>query len=369
MKAFRNKKTVGLRRPFFFEDRALIEITRILLYEGIYVPNDYIEEFLDENFVVVVAANGYSHRELSVQSSERELHVGLVFYRARHKAVYGLIGSHCKQIGIQNADIAHSDERIEIAYLDSRFAYRVGEDRVGELEKGKAVETHELVVLALSHGVEHFDECVVYRGADAFHGALHKAGVVGKSARFLAAFDMSSEVHHAGDRESVGGGVIAELVQAVHIYREHKVVDGHAVVLAYLAELVEGFLIHLTAVDHRLVFLTRLRHREIMLVFDRGYILVELLRRFLVVAFELRVDLVVGARSRLDLHARAARKHRVVVGGEAFQEVFEVAAVEAHVVDDHAQHRALAFVEYADFELDVARDRDALSEEFLDVRF
>ena len=349
--------------------RALIEITRVLLYEGIYVPNDYIEEFLDEDFVVVVAANGYGHRELPVHGSERELHVRLVFDRACHKSVYGLIGSHSKQIGIQNADITHTDERVEIAYLDSRFAYRVGEYRVGELEERKAVKPHEFVVLALSHGVENLDESVVERCADALYGALHESGVVGKSARFFAAFDMPSQVHHAGDRQRVGGGIAAEFVEAVHIHREHEVVDGHAVVLAYPAEFVKGDRVHFAAVDHRLVFLARLGHREIMLVFDRGYILVELLRRFLVVSFELRVDLVVGARSRLDLHARAAREHRVVVGGEAFKEVFEVAAIEAHVVDYHAEHRAFAFVEYSYLELDVARDRDALSEEFLDIVF
>ena len=193
--------------------------------------------------------------------------------------------------------------------------------------------------------------------------------MIGEPGVYASVHDVASEVHHAGDGQPLVVAEHAYLIERTHVEREHEVVDGDSEGFAYLAEIRKQFRPHLPAADARDVRGRGRSEREIMLVLDLADVLVKSPRHFLLFGSEFGVDLVVTAAARLDVEAALAVEELVVVLGELLHEILEVAAVHAHVVDDHAKRGLTVLVEHRHFVLDVALDGNALAYERVDVGF
>lgn len=345
-----------------------VEFGAVELDKLVHVGDDHAEETVDRLFVLVVAADCDGHRDVAEQAGERELHIGLVLHRPGHEAVDDVCVAHLEGAVVHDADVAHADEGVEVADLDCRFADGEGEDGVCELEERQAVEPHIRVVLALPDRTEHLDEGVVDGLALALGGALHEPCVVGEPGVEAGVDDVAAQVNHAGDREAFVVAEHAYLVERADIEREHEVVDGDAESLPYLAEVGEELLAHLATADARHILGRGRSEGEVVLVLDLADVLVKTSRDFLFLGGELGIDLVVAAAAGLDFQRSVAVEELVVVFGELFHEVLEVAAVHAHVVDDHAKRGLAVAVEERHLVLDIAFDGNGLADERVDVR-
>ena len=171
---------------------------------------------------------------------------------------------------------------------------------------------------------------------------------------------MAAQIHHAGHGESLALFEDADVFKRADVCREDDVVDGEAHRLARRPRLCELFRRQLAFDDAVDVLLPLLGEGEGVLALHLADVAVKGAGVLPVLVVHRGIDGVVGACTLFYGHAALAAYEPRIVLCQLRHEIFEVAAVKAHMVDHECQRALRPAAEEPDADLHIAAYRDAL---------